>query len=510
MPLLGQVIKQGIYLRSRLKYDRYTPEQHQKKGLRRLLRKAEHTAFGKYFDFKTILRSRNKVREFQLQVPVYNYQKIYDEWWHRSQAEEDNICWPGQVNYFALSSGTSESASKHIPITEDMIRAIKKTSINQILSMAHYKLPAGIYEKGILMLGGSTHLNRHGSYFEGDLSGISAGKIPFWFQQFYKPGRKIAKERDWETKLQEITRKAPKWDIGYIAGVPAWVQILMERIIETYKLNSIHDMWPNLSIYVHGGVSIEPYRKGFEKVFAKPLIYVDTYLASEGFIAYQDSPDAKGMKMILNDGIFFEFVPFNEKNFDSEGEITANPETFTIKDVEENVEYALLLTTCAGAWRYLIGDVIKFVSKEKSEIVIAGRTKSYLSLCGEHLSVDNMNKAIEMVANDFNISIKEYTVAGISYQGMFAHKWYIGTDDKPDTQQVKERLDYHLKQLNDDYGVERIAALKDIFIEMIPTHYFYDWHKQHHKEGGQNKFPRVMKNQRFAEWEQFIKEQSQL
>jgi hypothetical protein len=415
-----------------------------------------------------------------------------------------NICWPGRVKYFALSSGTSEASSKHIPVTKEMTKAIQRTSVRQIISLSKYDLPPEVFEAGILMIGGSTHLNKKGSYFEGDLSGIQAARLPFWFQHFYKPGKRIASNRNWERKLDEIVENAKGWDIGIVVGVPAWIQILLEKIIEHYRVNNIHEIWPNLLIYVHGGVSMDPYRKGFEKLLGRPIYYIETYLASEGFIAYQALPKRKSMRLVLNNGIFYEFIPFDEKNFHSTGDIKPEAQTLLIDEVEEGKEYALLLSTCAGAWRYLIGDVIKFVSLEESEIIITGRTKHFLSLCGEHLSVDNMNKAIELVSNELNITIPEYAVAGIPHQTLFAHHWFIGTDDQVDANKLKERIDHHLKVLNDDYAVERSAALRDVMVDILPLSKFYDWMESKGKVGGQNKFPRVMKNAQLEEWIKFI------
>lgn len=354
------------------------------------------------------------------------------------------------------------------------------------------------------MLGGSTHLQYNGSYYAGDLSGITTGNIPFWFQFFYKPGRRISKERDWSVKLEEIVRKAKDWDVGVIVGVPAWLQILLEKIIERYKLKHIHEIWPNLSIYVHGGVSFSPYVKGFERLLGKPLIYMETYLASEGFIAYQKRPQVDSMQMSLDTGLFFEFVPFNDDNFDFDGNLKQNPVALTLNQVEEGKEYALLISSNAGAWRYLIGDTIKFTSKKLNEIRITGRTKHFLSLCGEHLSVENMNRAVELMCNEMNITVKEFTVAGIKYSSMFAHKWFLGTDDDLNPDEAREMIDNNLKTLNDDYRVERIAAIKDVIVEVLPTKVFYQWMRDHGKEGAQNKFPRVIKTKQLAEWEAYI------
>jgi len=289
-----------------------------------------------------------------------------------------------------------------------------------------------------------------------------------------------------------------------IVGVPAWIQILMERIIDYYKVNTIHDIWPNLMIYVHGGVYFDPYKKGFEKLLARPLTYIETYLASEGFLAFQAFPNRKSMRLVLNNGIFYEFVPFTDENFTSDGDLMSNPETFMIDEVEENKEYAILMSTCAGAWRYLIGDTIKFVSKKESEIKITGRTKHYLNLCGEHLSVTNMNAAIEIVAEKFDLDIKEFSVAGIPYGSMFAHHWIIGTDSTVNEHNLKLELDQTLKELNDDYRVERTAALQEIIVDVIPSYIFYKWLKVQGKEGGQNKFPRVLKNKQLDDWLEFI------
>jgi hypothetical protein len=313
MAIIGSILSKVIELRKNLPAVpvRKNPYRTQKTSFNKLLKKASNTAFGKYYNFERILASSNPMREYQRTVPVHDYNKMYSEWWHRALENENNVCWPGVIKYFALSSGTSEAASKHIPVSNAMLRSIKRTSVMQMLSLARYDLPEDVLQKGYLMIGGSTDLNNHGSYFEGDLSGITTSNIPIWFQSFYKPGREIALERDWHIKLEKIVDNAPNWDIGFVLGVPAWIQIVMEKVIERYKVKNIHEIWPNLSVFVHGGVSFEPYKKGFEKLLGKPLIYIETYLASEGFIAYQNRPDTHAMKLVLNNGIFFEFVPFN-------------------------------------------------------------------------------------------------------------------------------------------------------------------------------------------------------
>jgi len=514
--ILGKLLKGGIRLRESLEQDYSSPIDLQKAELRKLLISARNTEFGKHHYFETILNGFKKQNNksfydyFKSNIPIFTYEKINEEWWSKSLDGRKNICWPEKIKYYALSSGTSGATSKFIPVSSQMMKSIQRTSIHQILTLSKYDLPDEFYGKGILMVGGCTDLKYNGKYFVGDLSGITAKQLPAWFEYFYKPGKKISETPNWEDKLDEMVEKAKDWDIGIIGGVPAWIQILIEKIIIHYQLNNIHDIWPNLHVFVHGGVSFEPYKKGFEKLLGRRLIYMETYLASEGFIAFQATPNAPSMRMVLNNGIFYEFIPFNSQNFDDTGELKKNPDTIKIDDIEEGKEYAILLSTNAGTWRYLIGDIIKFVSKEHSEIVITGRTKHFLSLCGEHLSVDNMNKAIELTSSDLNLNIKEFTVCGEECDSLFAHRWYVGTDERVNADKFKELLDRHLKMLNDDYEVERVAALKNIFVDILPIQLFYDWMKTQGKVGGQHKFPRVLNGEKLDGWKHFLTKNHQI
>ena len=473
--------------------------------LKKLLKKARFTAFGQAFKFDEILLSKHPGKKFQELVPTYNYNKIYSEWWHKTIEGQSDICWPGKIKYYALSSGTSESSSKYIPITNDVLKGNKNIMIKQLFSLRAYEnIPFSSIGKGWLTLGGSTELQKGNGYFAGDLSGITAKKTPLWFQPFYKPGKKIAKQKDWNKKINEIVDKAPQWDIGFLIGVPAWIQLCVEQIVERYKLNNIHELWPNLAFFVHGGVSFEPYKKGFEKLLGKPITYIETYLASEGFIAYQDRQNATGMRLVTNEHIFLEFVPFDEVNFNADGDMIDHPEAFMLHEVEEGKDYALLISTSAGTWRYLIGDTVRFVDKERAEIIITGRTKHFLSLVGEHLSVDNMNKAIQMASEKFNISIPEFTVAGVPCGNFFGHQWYIACNDKVDEGEICACIDACLNELNDDYAVERKSALKEINLKVLSEQHFLDFMKTKGKMGGQHKFPRVLKGKMLEDWQLFL------
>ena len=475
--------------------------------LKKLLRKARFTQFGQKYLFDEILLSKHPGKKFQQLVPTFNYDKLYNEWWYKTLEGTPDVCWPGVIKFFALSSGTSEAASKYIPVTKDLIRSNTITSFKQLMSLTRYEnVPKSAIGKGWLMLGGSTQLQKGPTYFAGDLSGIQQKNIPFWFQGLglYKPGKKIAREKDWAKKLEEIVEKAPSWDIGFIVGVPAWLQLCIEKVIERYQLNNIHEIWPNLAFYVHGGVAMEPYKKGFERLFGKPITYIETYLASEGFLAYQSRQEANGMQLALNNNIFFEFVPFDDNNFDHDGNIVDEPEVFMIHEIEENKDYAILISTNAGTWRYAIGDTIKLVDKEKNEIIITGRTKHFISMVGEHLSVDNMNKAIEVATEELNVYIPEFTVAGIPFGNFFAHQWYVASNDDVDEIKLSEKIDAQLKILNDDYEVERKHALKAVVVKVLPEHIFMDFMKLKGKEGGQHKFPRVLKGKMLEEWQRYL------
>ena len=474
--------------------------------LKKLLKKARFTEFGQRYHFDQALLQKDPVAVFQQQVPIHDYNKIYTEWWQKTLDGVPDVAWPGKIKYYALSSGTSEAASKYIPVTRDLLRSNQINYIRQLISVFSYEeANKKSLTRGFLMLGGATDLQKGSAgWYAGDLSGILAKKRPFWFQTFYKPGGRIAAIRDWNQKLTEIVEHAKEWDIGYIVGVPAWCQMCMEMIIEHYKVKNIHEIWPNFGVFVHGGVAFEPYKKGFEKLLGRPIVYIENYLSSEGFIGFKTREHAKGMQLILNNNIFFEFVPFDEKNFDADGKLVEKPEVRMIHEVEAGKEYALLMSTNAGAWRYLIGDTIKFVDMDKHEVVITGRTKHFLSLVGEHLSVENMNRAIQMVSEELNISIPEYTVTGFPYEGLFAHKWYVATDDHVEADVLRKRIDQHLRQLNDDYATERDSALKEVFLEVLTEDRFMKFMELKGKLGSQHKFPRVMKGKMLEDWKRFL------
>jgi hypothetical protein len=476
----------------------------QEEQLRKLLSKAKKTEFGNTYGFSNLLQSENVIDAYREVVPIFQYDFMYKKFWHKTLAGVEDVTWPGKIQNFALTSGTTSAASKRIPVSKQMIKGIKKTCLKQVFTLSDLDLPSAFYEKDVLCVGGSTDLKKVNNQYEGDLSGILTGKVPHWINPYTKPSKKIRAIGNWDEKLNKIVEAAPKWDVGIICGVPAWVHILIDRICDTYQVDCIFDIWPNLKVYIHGGVSFAPYKNTFDQLFNKKVMYLDTYLASEGFIGYQ-APNSGEMQLVLDNNIYYEFIPFTEEHFDMEGNLKNYSDALAIDEVEEGVDYALLITTNSGAFRYLIGDTIQFTDIDNAKFKITGRTKHFLSLCGEHLSVDNMTQAISELSYAQNISIEEFCVLGKQQEnGKFVHKWFIASDYPINSLNFKHDLDAKLCELNDDYTTERQHALENIEVEVLPTKVFYNFLKLMDKYGSQHKFPRVLKGKLAEDWENYI------
>ncbi|WP_207421055.1 GH3 family domain-containing protein [Desertivirga brevis] len=503
MAVLGEFIKKAIDVYGFIS-GTPDPAKAQHETLRALLTKARLTAFGKKYNFTQLLSSGNIVQAFQDSVPVHDYDKMYTDWWHYLLEGHQNVTWPGGQKYFALSSGTT-SHSKYIPVTDDMVESIRKAAVQQVLSLKNFDLPADFFGKQILMLGSSTDLIEKDDHSEGEISGISASNIPVWFRGYYKPGAEIAALRDWDEKVKRIAEEAPNWDIGGLSGIPSWIEMMLKEVISHNKLNTIHDIWPNLQVYTPGGVAYEPYKKSFEKLLARPLIFIDTYLASEGYIATQKRPETTAMALITDNGIFFEFVPFTPENLDEEGRVKTEAKVLTIGEVEEGQEYVLLISTVSGAWRYMIGDTVLITDKQRAEIKISGRTKHYLNVVGEQLSVHQMNAAIEQLESEFDLEVQEYVVATVLRDEDYVTQWIIGADKVVDPTSVAQFLDNYLSENNKNYKVARTKALKKVEAEVVHFDKIYRWSQEFKKLGGQAKIPRVMKEEDFLEFEKYIR-----
>ena len=507
MAVIGELIKKAIEITGYIS-GKTDAVKEQEIELRQLLDKAKGTAFGRKYQFSEILNSDNVVTNFQKNVPIHDYDKMNSEWWHFLLEGHHNVTWPGTQNYFALSSGTTSNC-KHIPVTDDMLESIKKSGIQQVLSLKNFDLPADFFEKQILMLGSSTDLITKDDHLEGEISGISAANIPSWFKGFYKPGEEIAAIKDWDLKMERIAKEAPNWDIGSLSGIPSWVAMMLKAVIEYHKLDNIHQIWPNLQVYTTGGVAFDPYKKSFEKLLAHPLIYIDTYLTSEGFLALQKRPNTRSMSLSTNNGIFFEFVPFVDENMNDDGSVNENAEVLAFADALENVNYVLLISTVSGAWRYMIGDTVMITDKELAEIKITGRTKHFLNVVGSQLSVYQMNQALEELGDKHNLQFKEFVVAAIHREDdEYIHKWLLGVEDdfnNLDLKELAEELDSIIKEKNKNYAVARTKALKDVEAEIFKVDCFYKWSEEKKNLGGQAKIPRVLKEEEFLEFQEYLK-----
>ncbi|WP_062055362.1 GH3 family domain-containing protein [Aquimarina longa] len=505
MAIIGSLIKGAIDLKSAL-----TPKlnhiEAQQKILESLLETASDTAFGKKYEFNTILESEDVKKAYSNKIPYFDYHQLYEKWWSRIISGEENITWPGKPDYFALSSGTTGKKSKRIPVTNDMIEAIRNAGIKQVEALSNFDLPAEFFEKEIMMLGSSTDLQEKNGHLEGEISGISASNIPFWFEGYYKPGRDIAKIDDWDKRVQQIAEKAKDWDIGALSGIPSWMELMLQKVIDYHNVKSIHDIWPNLKVYTSGGVAFEPYKKSFNNLLDHPIIVIDTYLASEGFIAYQERSETDAMKLITDNGIYFEFVPFQPEYINQDGSLKQDAPSITLAEVKTDQDYVLLISTVSGAWRYIIGDTIEFIDVARAEIRITGRTKFFLNVVGSQLSVNKMNIALREIEDKYDIEIPEFTLSATRIEEEFYHHWYLGTETSVKNTELAEALDRVLKKANKNYKVARNKALKGVKVTTVPLSIFSEWSGAQKKKGGQVKMERVMSEEKFAEWEDFVSE----
>lgn len=502
MPIIGKLLKQTTAITYRRNAKKQKDIGNQIETLFKLLSKAKKTNFGDVHKFSFILEQDEIIKNFQEKVPITDYEHFYNAWLCESINGKKDHTWPGRIRYYALSSGTTGSPSKRIPVTNHMIRSFQKSSVKQLLTLHELNLSEEFYSGQLLAVGGSSNLAIKERHIEGDLSGILKKHTSIVVSPLAKPGNKITSESDWNIKLDMMVEKAKDWNIGIIAGVPSWCILLMERIIERYDLKSIHDIWPNLEVYVHGGVFMNPYISRLDKVLSRKIILLDTYLSSEGYFAYQKSPKKKGMQLLLNAGVFFEFIPFNSDYFDETGTLKDNYTAFSIDEVQNDVDYALVVSTNAGLWRYLIGDLVKFIDIEHREIIITGRIKQFLSLCGEHLSLDNINQAVQQTIDELGVEITEFTI--YANEEELSHHWFLGTNNLSDAKFMIDKIDQKLCELNDDYKSARKINLKTPSCTALPVERFYSFMESNGKLGAQHKFPRVLNKEQGKLWIEFL------
>jgi hypothetical protein len=332
-------------------------------------------------------------------------------------------------------------------------------------------------------------------------------QMPFFARMRMKPEDSIRQLTEWNERINRIIAKAPDWDIHCLSGLPSWTCLLFEQIIRHHGLNNLHDIWPNLSVFAHGGLSFDPYRNLFRQYLGRDITCLDSYIASEGYIACQTEPRASGLTMQSDIGIMFEFIPFNASNFDQSGHLLSIHESFCVGEVSEGVDYALLLSTPAGAWRYMLGDTIQFTDVALNQIRVTGRTQHFINLCGEHLIMANMLEAIQAVTEQLHFSAPEFTILPQHTENTFFHEWFIGVDasDTPDSEQIAQILDQHLCQINVYYRELRDDSILSLpMIRLLPKEYFYRYLEKKGKMGGQHKFPKVLTELHRQQWVDYL------
>lgn len=488
----------GWYLKKRIpniEHFMQHPHEVQNDLFLHLIETARDTEWGKKYDYKSI---RN-TEEFKERVPVGNYES-HHPFIERMMRGEQNILWPSEVKWFAQSSGTTGSKSKYIPVTYESLEECHFQGGKDALLFYSQKTPlTKIFDGKGLVMGGSHQINKgNADSYYGDLSAVMMQNMPFWAHYFRTPNLDIAIMDNWDEKIDKMVAATRNDDVTSISGVPTWTIVLIEKLFEATGKNNLTDIWPNLELYIHGGVSFAPYRDRFKKLIKSSQVsYLETYNASEGFFGIQDSQLSDDMLLMLDYGIFFEFMPMSEygKEF---------PKTYSLRDVEEGENYAMVISTNAGLWRYIIGDTIKFTELNPYRFKITGRTKHFINAFGEELVIENADYAISQACKKMNASIADYTAAPKHFTDhqIGAHEWLIEFDQMPlSLDNFVDELDLLLKSVNSDYEAKRykdIAMVKPI-VRAMPKGTFQAWLKHTGKLGGQHKVPRLSNTRQYID-----------
>lgn len=496
MSIISPAIKRFMKLRlSAIDNFVLNPIDTQKQVFNYLIGSAQFTEYGKQYDFEQI----NSIREFKERVPVNDYDAL-KPYIQKILSGSQNILWPDPINWFAKSSGTTSDKSKFIPVSKDSLDDTHFKSGKDVLSLYLRQFPnTNMLNGKCLTIGGSHQVNHlGGESFYGDLSAVMLQNMPFMGQIMRAPELSVALMDEWEAKLEAMIYSVFHENITFIAGVPTWTLVLIKRILEISGTGNLHDIWPNLELYIHGGVSFTPYRKQFEELIPSPeMYYMETYNASEGFFAAQDNIHEEGMLLFLNHGIFYEFMPMEEYGKEK-------PETLGLRDVEPGVNYALVISTNGGLWRYLVGDTIQFTSTNPFRLKVSGRLKHFINAFGEEVIVDNSDYAIAAASKATGAIVNDYTAAPVYMSGNEngAHEWIIEFEHLPVPLSVfTQEMDTALQSINSDYEAKRHKdiALRMPIVHQIQKGGFNAWLKSKGKLGGQHKVPRLSNERKFLE-----------
>lgn len=490
MKILSPVISRLARLRSS-KIERWLqhPVASQREVLQDLITHAQHTEIGRKYGFHELFT----IRRFKEHVPVHEYEdlKPYIE---RLMNGEQYLLWDTPVYWFAKSSGTTSDKSKFIPVTDESLEDCHYQAAKDVLTMYYSSHPESdlLTGKG-LVIGGSHQIhaiNEETHY--GDLSAVLLENTPFWGQWIRTPELSVALMDEWESKIEKLAQSTVQENVTSISGVPTWTIILIKRILEITGKKTLKEVWKNLELYIHGGVSFTPYKEQFKKLIGADINYLEIYNASEGFFAADDASGGEGMLLFLEHGIFYEFMPIDEYG-------KANPQTIGLQKVQLNANYAIVISTNGGLWRYLPGDTIQFTSLNPYRIKVSGRLKHYINAFGEEVIVDNTDKAIAAACKKTDAVVNDYTAAPVYFNDEHngAHEWLVEFEKEPaDINEFISALDAALQQINSDYEAKRHKniALRMPLLHSLPKGIFNEWLRRKGKLGGQHKVPRLSNN----------------
>ncbi len=472
------------------------PHEVQLEWFKKLIQEGKDTEWGRkylYHDIKDIDDFRNRIP-----ISTYDDLKLYID---RMRSGEQNLLWNTDVKWFAKSSGTTSDKSKFIPVTEESLEECHYKAGKDMLAIYfNNNQETSFFDGRGLALGGSQKIIEvnNAEYIEGDLSAIIINNLPYWAEFVRVPKRSIALLDNWEEKIEIMAQSTIDHDVTSLSGVPSWTLLLLKRILEITNKKNILEIWPNLEVFFHGGVNFDPYREQFKSLIpSNEMVYMNTYNASEGFFGIQDTNHSDEMLLMLDYGVYYEFIPM--ENWEDE-----NPQTVLLEDVELNKNYALVISTNGGLWRYQIGDTVEFTSLSPYRIRITGRTKNFINAFGEELIIDNAEAALKGACDKHKSIVNEYTGAPI-YLGdnkKAAHEWIIEFEAEPkDLNDFKRSFDDNLKKVNSDYEAKRShdLLLHEPIIHSVPKGTFYKWLKKKGKLGGQNKVPRLSNNRNYID-----------
>tara|TARA_E500000178_G_scaffold356264_1_gene432851 strand:+ start:2924 stop:4441 length:1518 start_codon:yes stop_codon:yes gene_type:complete len=459
-----------------------------------LLKVAQSTVYGKKYGFESI----STFTKFTDRLPVANYEAL-KPFINKNLEGQQNILWPSEIKWFAKSSGTTSNKSKYIPVSFETLESCHFRGGRDMLTFYFDQYPdSKIFTGKSLFIGGSKSINKYNDHsYTGDLSAVMMNNLPFYINLISTPKPKVALMPDWEVKIEAMAQEIVNQDVTNISGVPTWTLLLLKRLLEISGCRSIGELWPNLELYFHGGVNFKPYHAQFEQLIAKKnMRFMEAYNASEGFFGMQQELN-KDMLLMVDYGIFYEFIPM--ENYEED-----NPKTYMLDQIETNKDYAVLISTNSGLWRYDLGDTIVFTSKKPYRFRITGRTKLFINAFGEELMIHNAEEAMEWACKNTGADFHEFTAAPVYIEDgkSGGHEWLIEFNKVPtDLQRFINFLDQKLKELNSDYEAKRNGNLAMLppKITQLSKNTFYQWLKSHGKLGGQNKVPRLSNNRRIIE-----------